>query len=692
MKGFCFPMVLLFLGTALAQDPIQKDSITQLDEIVLLDALKTKNASGIVSSDVISAKVFQNYSPVSLVASMNQIPGVYVFSGALNTNRITVRGVGARTLFGTDKLRMYYNDIPITDGSGLSTIEAYDLEHLSQVEVIKGPKGTAFGANLGGAIILNPKEALGLSTNLSNNLTVGSFGLLKNSLSFNHFDGKLRLGLQYGHMQTDGYRQNNHFDRDGLLLNMSYQISPKDKIALLVNHIDYTAQIPSSLGATAFAEDPRQATFTWRVSQGFEANNYSLLGLNYSHTFNDKFENSTSFFYTYLDHYEARPFGILDEFTNGFGLRTRFSGNFQFSGNAANYNFGAELYKDEYHWGEFANLYQDNEGNGSLQGDQFAENKEFRDQWNAFGTLLLPISEAFSAQLGLNINKTRYDYRDTFNTGIENKSANRNFKAIVLPSLNLHYSFSEKHQLYANVSRGFSNPTLEETLTPDGVINPDIAQETGTNYELGTSLHLDEGRFTANLALYQMDIKNLLVAERIGDDQFVGKNAGKTRHRGLEIAMNYSWNIAPRIQFTPFVNFTLTDHSFVTFVDGDNDFSGNPLTGVPKQRRTAGLQFRLFEDFYWNTTHHHVSDIPLTNANTLYSEPFTVFHTRMGYLKKLSEHFTVGVDFGINNVFDEVYAQSVLINTQGFGGNEPRYFYPGDARNFYGSLRLGVQL
>ena len=693
MRGFLYFLFLLTaFFSAFAQDPVQRDSITQLDEVILLDALKTKNATGITPSEVISAKVFQNYSPVSMVNAMNQIPGVYVFSGALNTNRITIRGIGARTLFGTDKLRMYYEDIPVTDGSGFSTIEAFDLENLSQIEVIKGPKGTAYGANLGGAIILNPKEALGRSTNFSNNFTVGSFGLLKNNLSFNHFDGKLRLGLQYGHLETDGYRQNSNFERDGLLLNTSYQINTKNKISLLVNHIDFTAQIPSSLGATAFAEDPQQATFTWRVSQGFEANNYTLVGLNYTHQFNDKLENSTSIFYNYLDKDEARPFGILDEITKGFGLRTRFSRSFNFQEHKANYSFGAELFKDEYDWAEFRNLWEDNNGNGSLKGDQFARNKEFRSQWNAFGTLLLPFTEKISAQFGLNLNKTDYDYRDLLNTGADNKSAEREFKAIILPSLNLNYSISENLKLFGNVSRGFSNPTLEETLTPDGVINPEIAQETGVNYELGTNLYLDERRFQLNLSLYQMNIKNLLVGERETEDRLVGKNAGKTRHNGLEIAMSYNWQISKNVQLSPFVNYTLTDHSFVEFIDEGEDFSGNPLTGVPKQRRTAGIQSRLFENFYWNITHQHVSEIPLTNAADLYSDPFTVFNSRMGYLKKLSNHFTLGVDFGVNNLFDKVYAQSVLINTQGFGGREPRYFYPGDERNYYGSLRLGYKL
>ncbi|NNE78325.1 MAG: TonB-dependent receptor, partial [Pricia sp.] len=642
-----------------AQNPSQNDSITQLDEVILLDALKKKNATGITPSEVIAAKIFQNYSPVETVSAINQIPGVYVLSGALNTNRITIRGIGARTAFGTDKLRLYYDDIPVTDGSGFSTIEAFDLENLSQMEVIKGPKGTAFGANLGGAIILTPKEALGNSTNFSNNFTVGSFGLIKNNLSFNHFDGALRLGVQYGHLEIDGYRDNSNFERDGLLLNASYQINEKNRLGLLVNHIDYKANIASSLGATAFAENPKQAAANWAGVAGFEANNYSLVGLNYTHTFGEGLENTSSIFYTYLDHFEQRPrpLGFLDEFTNGYGVRTRFIGSFGFSDRQAEYTIGAVWYKDSYNWSLFETLEQPE--NGSLQGSQFADNKEYRNQLNSFGTIMLPFSDVFRTQIGLNLNKTNYDFRDLFNTGPDNKNAERDFKAILLPSLDLVYDISPTIQLFGNVSRGFSNPTVEQTLTPDGVINPDIAQETGTNYELGTDIYLDNRKFHLNLVVYQMDVRNLLVAERVAEDQFIGKNAGKTKHRGLEVLVDYTWDINSDIQLSPFLSYTLNDHKFVDFVDGDNVYSGNPLTGVPKQRRTAGIQLRLFREFYWNTTHRHVSEIPLTDANTLSSEAFTVFTTRMGYQKRLSEKFTVGADFGVNNIFNERYAESV---------------------------------
>lgn len=691
-SSFHLLLALTSLFVSIAQEPIQRDSITELDEVILLDSLQSATDNGVIATKIIGAKVFQNYSPVDMVSAINQISGVYILSGALNTNRITIRGVGARTLFGTDKLRLYYNDIPITNGSGFSTIESFDLENLSSVEVIKGPKATNYGANLGGAILLNSKQPTNESTYFRNNFTVGSYSLVKNNLQFSLKENKVALNFHYGFLETDGYRENNRFKREGVLLDMNYQITPKTNIGLLFNHVDYNAQIPSSLGETDFRENPTKAAFTWKSAKGYEDNKYSLAGLTLNHAFSVKISNTTSIFYSYLDHYEPRPFGILEEYTNGYGFRTKFAGQWAANNSKIDYNFGAELYKDEYQWSEFENLYQDNNGQGSLQGDQFADNKEFRRQFNAFGNLLISFGKAFSTQIGLNVNKTYYDFRDEFNQGADNKSAERNFDAIVLPSLNLNYNFSATKSIYANISRGFSNPTVEETLTPDGVINPDIAQETGVNYEIGSKLLLLDRKLIMNLALYRMDIKNLLVAQRVGEDQYIGKNAGKTQHQGLELDAEYKIDISSKLRVTPFISYTYNDHSFVTFVDGDDDYSGNPLTGVPKHRLNSGLQAQLNNRFYWYSTHQYVGEIPLTDANELYSEAFNVVNSKVGYKNQLGKKLSMDIAFGINNIFDRNYAQSVLINTTGFGGAEPRYYYPGNDRNYYGSLRLGYSL
>ncbi len=693
MKALSF-FFLVFIGcwSSFAQETTQKDSVTRLDEVILIDTLKIRSATGIVASSGIGARVFENYSPIDITSSINQISGIYVLSGALNTNRITIRGVGARTPFGTDKLRLYFDGIPVTNGTGSSTIEAYDVENLHSIEVIKGPKGTAYGSNLGGAIVLNSKDPFSETTEFINNFTIGSYGLLKNNFSFSHAEDHLSVRLQYGHTDIDGYRENNRFQRDGVLLKSTYKINSRNKIGLLVNYIDYYAQIASSISQSAFDEDPRQAAFTWKAAKGYEANKYSLLGLSYVHKFGHGLDNTTSIFYTYLDHYEPRPFNILDEFTNGYGFRTQFSGSMSRIEQKIKYSLGAELYKDSYDWGTFENLYENNNGNGSLEGDRISDNTELRRQLNMFGYLNYLFAKNFTAQLGLNINSTHYNFKDLFNTGIDNKSAERNFSTIFLPSLDINYDIASGKRVYANISRGFSNPSLEETLTPGGVINPDIKQETGTNYEVGSFMGFLNDRLTIEVALYHMDIKNLLVAQRVGEDQFIGKNAGSTKHQGLDLDANYRISVTTNFQISPFLSYSLSDDRFVKFVDGDADYSGNPLTGVPKHRLNFGMQLQWANGIYWNSTFQYVDRTPLTDATSLYSEAFTLINTRMGYKKELFKGFVAGFDFGINNMGDTKYAQSVLINAVGFGGAEPRYFYPGNGRNYYGSLRFGYTL
>lgn len=692
MKHYIFFVILLsnyFFGHS---QELEKDSITYLKEVIIYNPSKTNKTLGITPSTIIREKAFQNHSPIDVASSINQISGVYLFSGALNTNRITIRGVGARTPFGTDKLRLYFEDIPVTNGNGFSTIEAFDLENLTSMEVIKGPKGTAYGTNLGGAILLNTKKDVNKGTVFANNFTIGSYGLIKDNLSIAHSTDSLEFNLRYNHLNTDGYRENNNFNRDGILLTTAVKLNSRSSIAILANYIDYTAQIPSSLGITAFTENPKQAAFTWKQAQGFESNKYTLLGLSYNYKISSKLENTTSLFYSYLDHYEARPFNILDEFTNSYGFRTQFIGYFGYQDRKASYLFGGELYKDEYNWKTYENLYEDNNGNGSLQGNELSRNKEYRRQFNAFGSLTLPLAKRFKLQVGINLNKTHYDYRDLFNSGEANKNAKRNFDLILMPSLDLVYSIDEGRQVYANISRGFSNPGLEETLTPEGIINPEITQEKGVNYELGTKMFLAGNKLWLSLAIFRMHINDLLVAQRIGEDQFVGTNAGSTRHQGVELDFNYTFDLSSKLQIIPFASYTLSDHKFVDFVDGNNDYSGNPLTGVPRNRINLGLRLNYTKDFYWNTTYQYVDGIPLTDANTLYSEPFNILNTRMGYKKEIVENLYISFDFGINNIFDVNYAQSVLINAVGFGGAEPRYYYPGNDRNFYVSLGLNYQL
>ena len=359
MKKLAFLILVVpFLVSAQNQPT---DSVNTLDEITLIEDFISKKAIGITESSSVGITELEQFSPIDFANGLNQISGLYVLSGALNTNRITIRGVGARTPFGTDKLRMYFNGIPVTNGTGVSAIEAYDFENIGRIEVVKGPKGTSLGANLGGALILNTKPPQIGKTLANNSFTFGSYNTVKNNFAFRHSENNFNINFSYNHLETDGFRQNNSFNRDGLLLTSSVRLNDKNKLDFLINHIDYDAGIPSTINATDFEEDPRRAAANWLAARGFEDNRYTLVGLSHSYRFNSNLRTTNSIFYTYLDHYEPRPFNILDEFTHGFGLRSLTEGNLW----NGHFTLGAELYRDEYNWQTFFNQFRDNDGNGS---------------------------------------------------------------------------------------------------------------------------------------------------------------------------------------------------------------------------------------------------------------------------------------------------------------------------------------
>lgn len=688
VKRFLFAVFLIGTTFPTTGQQQEQDSITYLKEVVVGTRLEKESPIGLGPVEVIGEQGINSQSPTDFASTLNQVPGLYFLSGALNTNRITIRGVGARTPFGTDKLRMYYNDIPVTNGTGFSTLEAFDLQNLSTIEVVKGPKAGAYGAALGGALLLRSDPRSQPGALFQNRMSVGSYGLFKNNVSLTHKDSIFNAELRYNRMTTNGYRENNDFDRDGLLLNLGMQAGEKHQLNLLVNYIDYTAQIPSSLGETDFNEDPTQAAFTWNAAKGFEANKYTLLGLSDRMSLGDHWEHTSSIFLSYLDHYEPRPFNILDEYTLGYGFRSVINGDFRLGAQDFKVRFGGEFYRDQYNWSTYENLYESNPDEGSLQGDQLSRNREFRRQLYLFSNLQWEISPKWSMQAGLSMNKTKYDFRDLFTADGTDRSAGRNFEPILLPSLDVRYTTENGSWYYLNWSRGFSNPSLEESLNPDGIINPDISQEKGWNYELGARWFVPGTGFQASLSLYQMDIRDLLVAERVGQDQFIGRNAGSTRHRGAEAALQYSFRPSEGFYLSPFVSYTLNDHYFREFRDANGDYSGNPLTGVPRHRVYAGVNWQANAGWYGNISYQYVDAISLRDENTLYSDPYQLVNTQLGYRSRLWDNLVMGLELGLNNLLNTRYASSVLINANSFGGSEPRYFYPGNARNYY----IGVNL
>ncbi len=622
-------------------------------------------------------------SGIQIQNALNRIPGVYMHSGALNTNRITIRGIGNRSPFATAKIRAYLDEIPLTSGIGETTIEDLDLSIIDHVEVWKGPAPSAYGAGLGGMIhLFSPRHKYYDENNLKTDFTVGSYGMWRTSNTVEIYNKPFDLRINFNKLHSDGYRENNRYDRDNfnIISKVKYE---NQTISFLLNYTNLKAFIPSSINREDYLNEPQKAAFTWGKVKGNEDNEKILIGVsNEFYKIYEKFtiENKSSIFTGSYNNFEVRPFNILKEDNELIGGRTKFS---LMSGKLSKIDIGAEVFFEQYDWQTF-------ESNDGALGAGLSDNEESRVYYNLFiESKNIKLAQGLTASLGLNYNNTSYELLDRYVLDSIDISGEYKYDPVLSPRIGLLYLFKNKYGFFANVAQGFSTPTLEETLTAEGARNPDIRQETGWNFELGTKgkLSLAKGRFSYKLTTFRMYVKDLLVAERNALDQYIGRNAGKTLHQGVEFDSGYERGLS-KFWIGVHANYTFSDYSFTEFIDDQNDYSGNPLTGTPPHNLNFGFNVDYDRKISLNFSYQFLDAFPMRDDNSIDSDAYQLANLKLSYKENIGRKVKLELSGGINNLFDEKYASMILINASSFNGSAPRYYYPGMPRNYFGRVAL----
>ena len=567
------------------------------------------------------------------------------------------------------------------------TIEDIDLSILGSVDILKGPTSSIYGAGLGGMIYLKTPDVILPKTEFSLDNTFGSYGLVRNVLNFNHStDGKSLIDVNLNNTSSDGYRENNQYKRTSLAVYGKFPLNNKEVISIFGNYVFLYARIPSSLDSTDYIYNPKKAAPSWARAKGYEKYRKTLIGASYRSEIGEHFSQSSSLFTAFRNTYEKRPFNILREQSFIVGARTEWAYKQSLSGwlNRFETRLGADYLNERYNW-----LTNDTNGQGSI-GRLLTDFNENRNYYNLFSQLKFDLKNT-EIIAGININSTYY-YNYDF---IQIQSSDLYFPFIWSPFLSIGYDLDGAYgwesdiSLHGKVSQGFSPPTLEETLNPDGNINSDILPEQGWNFEFG-SRGLIFRHLNYNFSVYSMQIKDLLVARRVGLDQYIGINAGKTAHNGFEIELDYPFNLKIA-RFKAIATYTFADYKFKEFVDGDDDFSGNQLTGAPRHLFNAGIEANI-NSFYGNIQYNFVSSMPMNDSNSAYSDAYQLMNFKVGYLMTVGKKWSFDFYGGVNNIWNEKYASMIQINASSFGGQAPRYYYPGLPTNYYVGVKIAVNL
>ncbi len=684
LKKIFFIVLMFFQAVANSQEvqPADKDTTSlsgKIEEITISAFRSPYNLFNTPAPvNIILPLQLEIGNSLTTVEALNQVSGVLMHNGTLNTNRLTIRGIGARSPYATNKIKAYFGEIPLTSGDGETTLEDLENTAIRRVEIVKGPSSSLFGAGLAGVILFHPKTAT--QNFAQNQTTIGSFGTIKNILSAGISENKLNVFALGSILKSEGYRENNETNRSNILLNSVYSFSPNANLQVLLKGTKMKAYIPSSLDLPTFQENPEQAAANWKNIAGYEDYTNGQFGISLNITTDNNHKISAATFGSFRDADELRPFNRLMENSNYIGWRAYVQKTINDSPNKFIVSSGIEFFRERYNWSTFSN---------AATADLLSDNMEKRQYENLFVQIESNFRERLFISAGVNGNLTRFYYTDEF---LENgdQSGNQTYQPIISPRLGANVVLNRKFSVFGNVSHGFSTPTFEETLLPAGDINPDIKPETGWNTEIGLRSQIsDRVQFTASY--YRIYINNLLVARRTGEDAYVGVNAGKSLHPGLETEIK--WNVTNPAKFPSLMlngNATFANYHFTDFTDQEIDYSGNNLPGTSKTTWFALANFNPIKNVCLNLWYRYTGKMPVNDANTDYSDAFGITNLEAKYLVKFNK-LKFEVKTGIQNIFDINYASMLAVNAPAVGGRLPRFYYPGNPRNYFVSVLIGIE-
>ncbi len=642
------------------------DSTVVLNEVIV-NAYQTKSALRLIpgSVSVLAGNNISAWDASSMATTINSLPGVYMQSGTYATSRIVIRGMGSRTPYNTNRIKFYLNDIPITSSDGVSNPEDIDLQMIDRLEVLKGPGSALYGSGLGGTI--NMSTAINNQTHTYAQIHYGAFNTFKANVQQGFKTDNFSLKAHLSAVNSEGYRENNHLKKRTALFVGDINTKLLD-IEYFLQTTYMNAGIPSSVGKTLYETNPKAAAENWNEIKGYKRYHKGVAGVSFIKQFNSSWKNKMIFFGKWNDSYERRPFNNLDDSSLGGGIRNKLS----YHSSKIDFVMGLELLTDEYKW-------EIDKGDVLLN-----KNRETRNHLNVFGVAYYRPTSKLNISLATAYNHIRYKLQDQFEEDGD-KSGNRSFPSMLSPRIGINYAPHKKIALYASVGHGFSLPSPEETLLPEGSINPDIKPEEGFQYEIGARLFLFDRKMEIDGTFYWIELNNLLVTKRITEDIFTGINAGKTRHRGVEVTMRnriFSYNQFPG-QLSSNLSYTFSKNLFIDFTNEDNVFDGNNLPGIPSYTAQISFQWNPIASMTVDAQFQSVGKQYLDDSNSV-SEPSYFFSNL-----KLSNRFqtfknsTLSLYVGVNNITNAHYASMIIVNAKAFGTAEPRYYYPGLPRHAY---------
>ncbi len=609
----------------------------------------------------------------SLDEALGHVAGIQV-DNRLNFalgERLIVRGIGARSQFGTRGIRVIVDGIPETLADGQSALNNIDIGSLGLAEAIRGPASALYGNASAGVISLSTLPPPPVPFAPTARVMAGSDGLARAQLGFGGIGGTGMYVVNADRLDYSGYRSYSRA-RNAHVNSVGRWSWDRMSVQLVANGVQYNAQNPGSLSDSLVRADRRQAYSNNVRQKTGETGRQNQVGLAATAAVGvGELRLSLYGLTRAIDN--PIPPSIIGIHRRAGGVRAAYAVTHGTATRSFTAMFGAE-----------SDLQRDDRRNWvNVTGKPGALTLDQRERVTSASpfTQLSVVAGRVTLLGGVRYDRYRFAAEDHLITATNPDDSGIRNMSSTSPTIGATYAITSALSAYANVATGFQTPTTTELVNrPSGAggFNPDLQPERTHSREAGVKGR--SGAFAYDLAAYDMRIDNELIAFEVpaaAGRQFY-RNAGVARHRGVDADGTVELGRDARLHGS----YSFTNARFVTYAVTSGattkSYATNRVPGVAPNIASLSLQLGDPSTRFIAVEERYRSNIPVNDANTAFSSASVVTNLRgsVGYR-------ALSLFGGIGNLFGELYNTSVTVNATG-----GRYFEPAAGRTVYAGVEL----
>ena len=623
------------------------------------------------------------------------VPGVFVANryNFSQDQRISIRGFGARSAFAVRGIKILVDGIPQTLPDGQGQLTNLELGEVERIEVLRGSTSALFGNASGGVISVwtNPQDVAQVKEDAR--IVAGQFSQ-NTARTWSKWQSTtgVRVGgggaqLTLSRLDYDGERDHSAADQRVFNARLNVPVGGWTLAVVAAGANNPQADNPGSLTFNELMANRDTVPVLNRNRDAGKDVTQFQTGATLRRTAANGSSASFTLFGLTRDLKNPITTAYIDLDRVDYGARASVTYPMPLGSLPHRLTFGFDVQRQQDDRKNFSYL---NTPGDSAKPDttRTLDQLEHVIELGPFVQSAIDLSPTVALTAGLRYDWVKFSVSDHLITGTNPDDSGERLMQALSGSLGIALNPSRALTLYGNVGSSFETPTTTELAnSPSGAggFNTGLNPQKAVNYEVGARGTIGE-RFSYTGALFQANVRDALVPYEIAAPRFYYRNAGSTRHRGVELSGSAQVlaGLSVNVIWT-YSNYRYRDYSFTDSL-GTHVLDGRALPGIPQnwfhtivRAQPAALRGVWAEVQQSYSSGYLVSDVQPTRTS-----PWWATNVRLGWDGKVGQ-MQVAPFLGINNAFNHLYVSSVVINAA-----RDRFYEPAPGRNAYVGLTVGA--